>query len=98
MARWENKSQICLLEFGAWDTYRIKLRHGEHGEMLLEIEDGEISLFCPGTTKLLYVTHVEEMAALVLAGGGVFGPLTSKGHQENTHSGPVGGLVVLTSL
>ena len=38
------------------------------------------------------------MAVLVLSEGGVFGPLTSKGHQEETHSCPVEGSMVLTSF
>ena len=39
------------------------------------------------------------MAALVLSAGGVFGPLTSsKGHQEDTCTCPVGGSVVLASF
>lgn len=38
------------------------------------------------------------MAVLVLSKGGVFGPLTSKRDQEEIHSCPVEGSMVLTSF
>ena len=43
---------------------------------------------------VLHRTHVQKLAVLACFEGGVFGPLTLKGH----HAGPVRGSVVSTGL
>lgn len=42
--------------------------------------------------------HVRKIISLLRAEGGDFGPLTSKGHPLDIHSGPVEGSVVSTGL
>lgn len=48
--------------------------------------------------RFLNGTHGQKIAALTCFEGGGFGPMTSKSHQVDPHTCPMGGLVVLTSF
>ena len=47
---------------------------------------------------LLRGMHIQEMAVSACSEGEVLVPLTPKGHEPDTHTCPVDGLVVPTSL
>ena len=92
-ARGQNRSQISAPKVRGWGVCGMKneaagqWRREHPGERWWEKVWSRSS--CAGVTKPLPSARPE---------GGVFGPLTSKGHGADTRACPVGGPVVLSSL
>ena len=104
-AEWEDRRtslRFASQRWGAQDIYRIEKQSGLRcGERRLEVGKrwgNQCSVQAYLSYMLLRGMHDQKMAVLARSEGGVFGPLTSKGHLWDTHAGPVGGSVVPNSL